>query len=62
MLNNFQNSFTVKLSSDCATNLPLKIPPHLKLSLHYLVKPLCSKIDLISMLINSSCRLSIMSL
>jgi len=25
----FQNSFTVWLSSDCVTNWPLNIPPHL---------------------------------
>ena len=34
----------------------------LNASLHYLLKPLCSKIDLISMFINISCGLSVVNL
>jgi len=30
MLTDFQNSFTVKLGSDCEMNLSVKIPTHLK--------------------------------
>jgi len=43
MLTDYQNSFTGRLTGKFATNSYLNIPPHLKVSLHYLVKYLCSK-------------------
>ena len=43
MLTDFQNSFTGRLSGKFATKSYLNIPPHLNVSLHYLVKYLCSK-------------------
>jgi len=43
MLNYFQNSFTVRLSSKFVIRSYFNIPPTLNMSLHYLVKYLCSK-------------------
>jgi len=57
MLTDFQNSFTIGLSSDCVT-----IHYTLNALLHYPVELQCSKIDLISTLINTSCSFSVISL
>ena len=46
----FQNSFTSRLSNDCLMKRSLKIPPHLERVATLLVKTMCSKIALISML------------
>ena len=43
MLTYFQNSFTVRLNGKFAIEPYLNIPPHLSMSLHYLVKNLCSE-------------------
>ena len=46
----FQNSITSRLSNDCLMKWSLKIPPHLERVATLLVKTMCSKIALISML------------
>jgi len=38
MLTDFPNSFTGRVIGKFATNSYLNIPPHLKMSLHHLVK------------------------
>jgi len=61
MLTDIEISVT-GLSSDCVTNWSLRSHHSVKASLHYLVKHLCSKIDLISTLIHTGCRLYIVNL
>ena len=43
MLTDFQNCFTLRLSSDCVMNWLLKIPSYVKCIKHYLVKCKCQE-------------------
>jgi len=56
MLTYFQNSFTVRLSGKFAIEPYLNIPPHLSMSVHYLVKNLCSENRHAQEVIEANCR------